>query len=267
MFLSTKPILYVWKYLNNALIFNFSQILLSLSPLLNQIPAFQVCIPPSICTSFSSRTPGMDLFPVQTLRDHQTEQPPPIDRKSPLATKNVNYSIFQDSVLSSARSVTSTSDRIWLLPSSTRGKHQRPLFADAVGRIWSIIKKPKGFQKVGRKGKEGKSNSKILIWEWGGNAVLYIPIFLNSSFTNNTVLLLRHSLGMDDLELGSLESGGCSHPKDLTQSGVLLMFYWKRQGEFMCWVNTAQEFPVRSLSSPAWESISGLPWIRESSLS
>lgn len=54
-----------------------------------------------------------------------------------------------------------------------------------------------------------------------------------------------------------------SQNRDLTQSGVGFMFYWKRQGEFVCSVNTVQEFPVRSLSSPTWESISGLPWIWE----
>lgn len=126
MFLSTKPILCLIEHLNNAPIFNFSHILLSFSHFFNKIPTFHVhqLLQPSSRDEFA---------PFQTLHNHQTEQPPPIDEKSSLAPKNVNYSIFQDCVLSSARSVTCTSDRIWLLPSSTRGKHQRPLFADAVG--------------------------------------------------------------------------------------------------------------------------------------
>lgn len=37
--------------------------------------------------------------------------------------------------------------------------------------------------------------------------------FFNSSFSNNTIFLLRHCVGMDDPEQGSLESGVCSYPR------------------------------------------------------
>lgn len=55
--------------------------------------------------------------------------------------------------------------------------------------------------------------------------------FFNSSFSNNTIFLLRHCVGMDDPEQGSLESGFAPiQGRDLTQSGVDFMFYWKTRG-------------------------------------
>lgn len=72
--------------------------------------------------------------------------------------------------------------------------------------------------------------------------------FFNSSFSNNTIFLLSHCVGMDDPEQGSLESGFAPiQGRDLTQSGVDFMFYWKNEDSLCAGLTPCRNFQLSCL--------------------
>jgi len=99
---------------------------------------------------------------------------------------------------------------------------------------------------------------------------IYIYVYFNSSLISSTTFASQtlYWHGSHWTEVVGSQVAAIVPRQGFNIIWVFFVFYWNRQGELMCSVNTSQEFPMRSLSFlshsvPACESIADLPWIWE----